>query len=465
MRILIIGGSDAGISAALRIRELTPNTEVTILLKDDFPNWSVCGLPYYLSGETPDWRNLAHRTEFESIVILRGHVATRIDPAAKMVEVAVSTGAERRLFYDRLIIATGATPLRPNLPGLGLPRVHMLHTMGDALQISRLLEGDSPPRSALIIGAGYIGLEMAEALVHRGLEVTVIGRADTVFPTVDFGFGELMGEELRNNGVTLVTGCNVEAIKGTGDGQRLHIQGSCGFHDKADLVLIAVGVRPESHLAGEAGIQLGVNGAIQVDRAMRTNLPDVLAAGDCVETWHRVLQHPAYIPLGTTAHKQGRIAGETALGGNRLFAGSVGTQIVKLFGLAVARTGLLEREARSSGFDPATSETEVWDHKAYYPGAQKLRLRIVGDKHTGQLLGAQMLGAWGSEISKRIDIFATALFHGMTVADLNDLDLSYAPPFSSPWDPIQMAAQHWVTMAGCNPGCGIHSSSCSDVPC
>ncbi|MEE3504545.1 FAD-dependent oxidoreductase [Acidiphilium acidophilum] len=443
-QVVVIGGSDAGVSAALRIRELDHAANVTILLKDDFPNWSVCGLPYYLSGETPDWRELAHRTEFDGIDILRRHVAKRIDPVAQTVAVAASTDTERLLSYSSLIIATGAAPVQPDIPGMDLPRVHMLHTMGDALQVNRLLEDDPPSRSALIVGAGYIGLEMAEALVHRGLDVTVVSRAGTVFPTVDTPFGVAIGEELQRNGVTLVTDCTIEAIERAKDRQRLQIRGSRDFHDVADLVLVATGVQPESHLAAKAGAKLGTRGAIQVDRAMCTNVPNILAAGDCAETWHRILRCPAYIPLGTTAHKQGRVAGETALGGNRLFAGSVGTQIVKLFELSIARTGLLKREAISAGFDPATVEMEAWDHKAYYPGARKLRLRIMGDRRTGQLLGAQILGPWGAEISKRIDIFAAALFHGMAVAELNDLDLSYAPPFSSPWDPVQMVAQNWV---------------------
>lgn len=181
---------------------------------------------------------------------------------------------------------------------------------------------------------------------------------------------------------------------------------------------------------------------------MRTNVPDLLAAGDCVETWHRVLRRPAYLPLGTTAHKQGRVAGETVVGGTRLFAGSVGTQVVKLFDLAVARTGLLAREAREAGFDPITVETESWDHKAYYPGASKLRLRVTGDRPTGRLLGAQILGPLGAEVAKRIDVFAVALFHGMRVEEISDLDLSYAPPFSGPWDPVQAAAQAWAGKIG-----------------
>ncbi|MDA8114475.1 MAG: CoA-disulfide reductase, partial [Acidithiobacillus sp.] len=187
-----------------------------------------------------------------------------------------------------------------------------------------------------------------------------------------------------------------------------------------------------------------ISGAIRVTQRMETGIPGIWAAGDCVETWHRILQRPAYLPLGTTAHKQGRVVGENAVGGERIFAGSVGTQTVKVFELAIARTGLREAEARAAGFDPVTVETQTWDHKAYYPDAQKLRIRVTGDHRTGRLLGAQILGHWQSGVSKRIDIFATALFHGMGVEDLNDLDLSYTPPFSSPWDPVQMGAQAWV---------------------
>jgi NADPH-dependent 2,4-dienoyl-CoA reductase/sulfur reductase-like enzyme len=192
-------------------------------------------------------------------------------------------------------------------------------------------------------------------------------------------------------------------------------------------------------------VATGLQGAIRVDRQMRTNIPDVLAAGDCVETWHRVLGKPSYLPLGTTAHKQGRIAGETAVGGGREFQGSVGTQVVKVFSLAVARTGVRDDEARTAGFDPLTVASTPWHHKVDYPGAQRLHVRVTGDRRTGRLLGAQIVGHWQAEVSKRIDIFATALFHGMTVEDINDLDLSYTPPMGAPWDAVQEAAQAWLS--------------------
>jgi NADPH-dependent 2,4-dienoyl-CoA reductase/sulfur reductase-like enzyme len=228
--------------------------------------------------------------------------------------------------------------------------------------------------------------------------------------------------------------------------QQLCVSGTDGFEACADLVLVAVGVEPRTELAQSFGVELGVQGAIRVSRTMATSVPDVLAAGDCVETWHRLLGRPTYLPLGTTAHKQGRIAGENAVGSERLFAGTLGTQVVKVFDLAIARTGLREDEARAAGFDALTVEGIYWDHKVYYPGAQPVHLRLTGDQATGRLLGAQMVGAVQTEVAKRIDILATALFHEMTVESLTDLDLSYTPPLGSPWDLLQIAAQMWESI-------------------
>jgi NADPH-dependent 2,4-dienoyl-CoA reductase/sulfur reductase-like enzyme len=261
-------------------------------------------------------------------------------------------------------------------------------------------------------------------------------------PTVDQELGELLGQELRRHDVQVVNDITVKAIHHDAGG--LTVGGEPDFTAAADLVLVVVGVRPDTDLAVAAGVQTGVRGALQVDRQMHTNLPDILAAGDCVETWHRLLQKPSYLPLGTTAHKQGRVAGETALGGTATFAGSIGTQVVKVFELAVARTGLRDPDAQAAGFDPVTVGSVEFDHKAYYPGAHQLHLRITGDRTSGRLLGAQLLGDHRAQVAKRIDIPATALFHHMTVEGLSDLDLSYTPPFGSPWDAVQMAAQAWT---------------------
>ncbi|MGZ6392048.1 MAG: FAD-dependent oxidoreductase, partial [Ktedonobacterales bacterium] len=275
------------------------------------------------------------------------------------------------------------------------------------------------------------------------IATTLMQRGPTIHQSVDRRFGKLLTAELERHGVRVITGVGVKAI--TRHRDSLLVQGGAEETQiQADLVLVGTGVRPVTELAQRAGIALGAAGAIHVTRAMETNLPDMFAAGDCVETHHRLLPEPTYVPLGTTAHKQGRVAGENAVGGHRLFAGSVGTQAVKVCDLVMARTGLLEHEARAAGFDPLTAELTTWDHKVYYPGAQQLHLSLMADRRTGQVLGAQILGHWGSEVSKRINIVATALYQELRVEQLNDLDLSYTPPLSSPWDPVQMVAQAWL---------------------
>ena len=443
MHLVVIGGSDAGISAALRAQELEPGAEITVLVADDYPNFSICGLPYFLSGETPDWHALAHRSKFPGLNILRRHLARRIDASDKTAS-CVHAGAEMRVRYDRLVIATGAKPVRPDLPGSKHEGVFLLHTMDDSFAVHRYL-AERNPRAAVLVGAGYIGLEMADALTQRGLEVTLLCRANTVLPTVDPDLGRLVQEELRRHGVRVRTGVSAIEINQTEAGRpsRLSIADSGGAEHAADLVILAVGARPDSELGGKAGAKLGARGAIVVTRQMRTNLAEVFAAGDCVETHHRLLDAPTYISLGTIAHKQGRVAGENAIGGDRIFAGALGTQSLKVFDLAIARTGLSDRDAREARFDPVTVGLEANDHKAYYPGATPLRIHLTGDRRTGRLLGGQILGNRRAEISKRIDIIATAIFQGASVDYLNDLDLSYTPPFSSPWDPVQMAAQAW----------------------
>jgi NADPH-dependent 2,4-dienoyl-CoA reductase/sulfur reductase-like enzyme len=281
---------------------------------------------------------------------------------------------------------------------------------------------------------------MVDALEQRGLHVTVASRTAAILATLDPTYGRLVEAELQKHGVEVWNQVEVGSIRALGN--QLVVSGTQGFTKTADLVLVAVGVQPNSELGAGAGIATGAKGALCVNRHMKTNLPDIYAAGDCVETWHHLLRRNTYLPLGTTAHKQGRIAGENAVGGNREFAGSLGTQVVKLFDLVAARTGLRHEEARNANFDPFTAETTVWDHKAYYPGARELNVRITGDSKTGRLLGAQLLGHIDSEISKRVDVFAVALYHEMLIDEMNDLDLSYTP-LSSPWDPVQMAAQAW----------------------
>ena len=438
MRLLVIGGSDAGISAALRARELDKNAEISVVLEDDFPNHSICGLPFYISGETPDWHALAHRTVFEGITIHQRHRAERIDAAAKQVEVS-AVSVHKRFACDRLLISTGARPRSPAIRGADLPSVFPLHTMEHSFRVHKYLEL-AKPRRVVIVGAGYIGLEMADAFAHRGLEVTIADRTPSLLPTVDPELGEMIGDELRRNGVAFRTGVEARSISQAGKTLKVTSE---GWERECDMVLIEVGVQPNSELGTQIGIPIGAGSALQVDRQMRTAVPDVYVAGDCGETWHHLLKRNTYPPLGTTAHKQGRIAGENMLGGSREFAGSLGTQVVKVFNLVIARAGLRETEVANEEWQATTVDVTVNDHKSYYPGATPVRCLVTGDEKSSRLLGAQLIGNFGAEISKRIDIFASALFNEMTVDQVSDLDLSYTPPLSSPWDPVQMACQAW----------------------
>jgi len=458
MRLVAIGGSDAGISAALRARELDPTADVTVVLADAYPNFSICGIPYYVSGDVADWRNLAHRTvadlQATGMTLRLDTVARAIDPDRHRALVANAAG-EESVEYDALIIGTGALPVTPPIAGLDRlgpdDGVHLLHSMADTFALIRTLEQKHVQR-AVIVGAGYVGLEMAEALVARGLAVTQLEQLPEVLPTVDPELGGLVRTELERHGVNVWCETRVDAIAPAPEGSagRLEVSASGpngqSLRYPADVVLVSVGVRPDDELAASAGIELGLRRAIVVDRQMRTNLPDVFAAGDCVITHHRLLG-TTYLPLGTTAHKQGRVAGENALGGSREFAGSLGTQVVKVFNLIAARTGLRDHEAAAAGFDPLTVTSTADDHKAYYPGSHLITMRYTGDRRAGHLLGVQLVGHLGSEIAKRIDIPATAIFNQMTVDALSDLDLSYTPPLGSPWDALQTGAQAWTRSA------------------
>jgi len=445
---LIIGGSDAGISAALRIRELDPAADVTVVAADAYPNFSICGLPFFLSGEVPDWRDLAHRRapeiEAHGIGLQLNQRAEKIDPAARTVLLVAPDGAFRRMSCDRLLIATGADSVRPPIEGLDSPGVFFLRWMDDSFAVKDFMDRRHP-RRAVVVGGGYIGLEMADALTHRGLAVTLLEFAPEVLTTFDPELGALIRAELDAQGVRVITGQAVKRIAPQADG--LVVQTADGRNAPADMVIVAAGARPSTALAATAGIDTGAGGAIRVDRTMATSVADIWAAGDCVETWHRILGRNVYLPLGTTAHKQGRVAGENMLGGKREFPGSLGTQAVKVFDRVAARTGLRDREALEAGFHALTVALTVWDHKAYYPGATRIHLRLTGDRGSGRLLGVQIVGRRTAEIAKRIDIAATALFHAMPVEDLSDLDLAYTPPLSSPWDPVQMAAQAWCAEA------------------
>ncbi len=462
MHLVAIGGSDAGISAALRARELDPRSDVTVVVADSYPNFSICGIPYYVSGEVTHWRNLAHRTTGDLLAtgmnLRLDTTAQRIDAGSRKLLVTDPDGREELIGYDKLVVGTGAVPVVPPIRGLSGPGalgpgdgVHILHSMGDTFAVMRTLT-ETSPSSAVIVGAGYIGLEMTDALITRGISVTQMEQLPEVLPTVDPELGHLVRSQLTSHSAEVLTGAAVTRITRAGPGTpgRLTVQaaaaGGPSITRPADMVLVVVGVRPDTQLAASAGAALGTRGAIAVDRQMHTTIPDVFAAGDCVVTYHRLLGE-TYLPLGTTAHKQGRVAGENALGGTREFAGSLGTQVVKVFDHAVARTGLRDHEASAAGFTPVTIGSEADDHKAYYPGSHRIAMRFTGDKTTGRLLGVQLFGHKIAEIAKRIDIAATAIFHGMTIDEISDLDLSYTPPLGSPWDAVQAGAQAWTRQA------------------
>jgi len=445
-RLLIIGGSDAGISAALRAREVDSGAQVTLVVKDSYPNFSICGIPYYLSGEVPDWHRLAHRTLSEitssGIQVLIETEALEINATDHLVHLR-RQGRTDSLTYDRLVIATGARPVVPafarELDNAVQGRVHTLHTMDDA----RALVDQGADRLA-IIGGGYIGLEVAEAYALRGSKVTLFEQAPHILPRFASELATLLAKRLRTGGVTISSETAVREILEKDEQLEIVTSGPKGPQTLPfDAAIIAIGVIPDVDLAARAGVALGQRGAISVDATMRTSVEDIYAAGDCVSTRH-VLIGETYVPLGTTAHKQGRIAGENAAGGEARFKGSVGTQVLKVFDLVAAGTGLNESEALAGGYRPATIFQTSYDHKNYMPGATPISLSLTADLDTHRLLGLQMVGTLASGVHKRIDTAATAIFAGLTIEDLSDLDLSYSPPLGSPWDVIQATAQAWL---------------------
>ena len=426
MHLVAIGGSDAGISTALRARELDPSVDVTVVVADAYPNFSICGIPYYFSREVQPWQSLAHRThadlEATGMNLRLDTLATGIDVDGRRLTVRDANGSESTIAYDELMVGTGASPSTAGIAGLDRlgpdDGVHLLHSMGDTFALEKYLD-EHQPETAIIVGAGYVGLEMAEALTVRGLQVTQLQRGPEVLSTLDPELGSLVRDELTRHGVDVLTGTRVEAV--ARDGGRITVTGihdGEAFSRTADVVLVVV------------------------DEQMRTGLPHVWAAGDGVVTHHRLLGI-TYLPLGTTAHKQGRVAGENAIGGDTRFAGSLGTQVVKVFDVVAARTGLRDHEATAAGLAPHSHTAIADDHKRYYPGATPVSIRITGDTNDGRLLGAQLVGSRGAEISKRVDTYATSLHHRMTVAAMSDLDLSYTPPLGSPWDAVQIATQAW----------------------
>lgn len=438
-RFVILGADAAGMSAAAEARRVNPDLEIIAFDRGRHASYSQCGMPYLLGGLVAGPERLVARTVEQfaqrDIAVRLEHEALAIDPATQTVFFRHGeTEAKER--YDHLLIATGADPLTPDVSGLPLAGVFALDVMEDVLAINTFIRTHQP-RRAVIVGGGYVGLETAENLRRRGLEVAVVQRREQVFTSVDVEIAVPISEELTRNGVDLSL-CDsiVRAVEG--EHGRVRTVHSTQGEMPADLVLLAVGVHPQVGPALTGGVELGFAGAIAVDDHLRTNVPDIYAAGDCAEHWHRLLRRPTWVPLGTTANKQGRIAGRNIAGGDDTFGGIVGTAITRVFTLEVGRTGLSCREADAAGIETVSTTLRSTDHAGYLPDAQWLTIKVVAEEKTGKLLGVQAVGLGG--VDKRIDVAATALYADLTLEDITRLDLEYAPPFNSTWDPLQAAA-------------------------
>ena len=428
-RILIVGGVAAGASAAARARRMDDEAEIVIFERGDYVSFANCGLPYYVGGEIKAREDLLlvspelFRDRFHIDVRLR-HLVTAIDRAGKTV--AVQHGGETsREHYDKLILAPGCTPARPPVPGAQLGGVHTVFTVNDVDTVMGELRGGV--KDAVVLGGGFIGLETAEGLARRGIRTTVVEMLDRLMPIFDPEFSLPMERHLADAGIRVLLKTSVKAIEG-----ETHVQGvvlSDGSTLPADLVILAAGLRPNTELARDAGLRIGVTGGIEVDDAMHTSDPDIFAAGDAAETRHAVTGKPIRVSLATNANRQGRIAGTNAAGGDLHDRGTLATSVIRICDLTAARTGVSEREARDCGLDCFSVYVPDSGHAAYFPGAGWLILKITAARGDGRILGAQAVGDRG--VDKRIDVLATAIRGGLSVYDLEHLDLCYAPPYSS----------------------------------
>jgi NADPH-dependent 2,4-dienoyl-CoA reductase/sulfur reductase-like enzyme len=442
-RLVVIGGGAAGMSAASAARRVDPGLEVVVCEAGGFAAYGMCGIPYYLGGIVPEAEDLVayppSTFREKRGIDLRLHTrVTAIDPGARQVRLAAGTGAaedQESLTYDALVVTSGADPVRPPVPGLDEPHVFTIRSLDEAIGLRRLLASGTI-RRAVVVGAGYIGLEAAEALVCAGVAVDVVEALPGVLGTVDEPIAALAQAELERH-TRLWLGARLEAVdKGSTPAGGLTAVVD-GGEIPADLVVIAVGVRPATDLLIQAGAGHLPDGSVVVDAGMRTSLPDVFAAGDAVALPHLVLGRPAWVPLGPAANKTGRVAGTVAAGGTAAFRGVVGTAVVKVFDLEVARTGLGLADAQAAGLDAVATDEVSRSRAKYYPGGSPLHVRLVHTRD-GRLLGGQIAGREGA--AKRVDVLATALHAGFTVDDVAALDLSYAPPFAPVYDPVLAAA-------------------------
>ena len=448
-RTIVVGGVAAGMSAASQIRRRRPETKVTVFERGNYISYGACGMPYNI--EDPD-------RSIEDLVVLsaeearsqRGidlrlrHDVTGIDLDRGAVTVKdLENDRELDEPFDALVLATGGRAVRLPLPGFDLPGVEVLRELGDGAAIKKILE--DKPRKAVIVGAGYIGMEMAHVLTVRGLEVTVLEKLPQLLPGWHEETVAMVEETLSGHGVDFHTGVTVEGAEAGPAGRVAAVSTDGGRYD-ADLVLVAAGVRPNVELASSSGLRIGDTGAIWVNQHQQTSHDQVWSAGDCAEAYHRILRRNVWIPLGTTANKQGRIAGANVLGVGQRFRGIVGTAGFVVFDLEVARSGIGEEEAAAEGFDPVAVSIRQSSRAHGYPGGVPIQVHLVADRETGLLLGGELVGREGAAL--RVDILAAALAGHMTVADLQNFDLVYAPPFAPVWDPLLVAANQLIKKVG-----------------
>ena len=435
---MVIGGDAGGMAAASQARRLRPDPddlEIVAFEKGTRTSFSACGIPFRVGGVVAELDDLVARTPEEHrakshIDVRIRHEVTAIDLDARRVEVRnLDEGSTSVEPFDQLLIGTGARPIRPPLPGIDLPFVEGVQNLDDA---DRLMHLAADVRNVVVVGGGYIGLEMAEAFCMRGAEVTVVEAAPQVMRTLDDDMGALVHDAMLRQGVAVRTGVAVEGFE---EGRVLTADGPIA----ADLVVLGIGVQPNGELAGAAGIELGVRGAIRVDRRQRTSAEGVWAAGDCCESVHLVSQQPVHVALGTVANRQARVAGINIGGGYASFPGVIGSAVTKLCDTEIGRTGLTVAEAEEAAFEPAAATITGKTRVHYFPGSEEIRVKIVAERGTGRVLGGQIVGGEGS--AKRIDVVATAITANMTAAQLAETDLSYAPPFSPVWDPVLIAAR------------------------
>ncbi len=439
MRLVVVGGVAAGTKAAAKARRMDPGLEIIIYQAEAETSIGECGLPYLLSGTVESRERLIARTpeDFarQEIEVHVRHRVESVDPERKTLTVRnLESGEEFEDHYDRLLLATGAAANLPPIPGAELEGVSVLRFLSDADRILAHIREHSP-RRAVIVGAGYIGLEVAENLRELGMEVCIVELGDRVLPGFDAEISKNVERHLQEKGVRSITGQGVKSIRGSSGRVRAVQVGEAEL--PADLVIAGVGVRPEVGLAEGAGVELGETGAIRVDGQLRTNVPDVWAAGDCVETPHLVSGEPVWVPLGDTANQMGRVAGINLAGGSVEFPGVLGTGVFKVFDLGVSKTGLSEAETSEAGFSPVCATVEAKSRAGYYPGWQTVFLKLVADRRSGRLLGAE---AVGGSADKLADVCATAISGRLTYLDLLDLDLAYAPPFGPTLSPVITAA-------------------------